>query len=91
MHALVDNYLKETTVTHIMIFSVLLLFYKFVYLQRKQQRPSLSMSANPDVSAMADYPHTTLSPDGGHDTGGRTPRSGLQAQLTGSLLIVGWD
>lgn len=58
----------------------------FVDLQRKQQRPSLSMSANPDVSAVADYP-----PDGGHDTGGRTPRSGLLAYLTGLLLMIGWD
>ncbi|XP_065925141.1 phosphatidylinositol 4-phosphate 5-kinase type-1 alpha isoform X7 [Magallana gigas] len=71
----------------IMDFSMLLGIYNLdiAAQERKQQRPSLSMSANPDVSAMADYPHTTLSPDGGHDTGGRTPRSGGAPQRTKSI------
>eukprot|EP00105_Crassostrea_gigas_P023428 XP_011443264.1 PREDICTED: phosphatidylinositol 4-phosphate 5-kinase type-1 alpha isoform X3 [Crassostrea gigas] len=78
--ALIKNIQRDCRVLesfNIMDFSMLLGIYNLdiAAQERKQQRPSLSMSANPDVSAIADYPHTTLSPDGGHDTDGAPQRT----------------
>ncbi|XP_061190138.1 phosphatidylinositol 4-phosphate 5-kinase type-1 alpha-like isoform X2 [Saccostrea echinata] len=72
----------------IMDYSMLLGIYNIdiAAQERKKQRPSFSTAANPDVSAMSDYPlQTTLSPDQGQESGGRTSRAGLAPQRTKSI------